>query len=124
VQPGLGDAAGGAFVVVEDQRVQPAGEGLLVAEQVGLSDFPASAALLEEVVVLAVTGGLEFVVGAGAVFVVVVLVVVVVAVDDRDQLLQLFALAVLLWGDLLVADVQQVLNWAGGTFRVSSVSIM
>jgi hypothetical protein len=59
--------------------------------------------------------GLELVLRAGGALVEVVVVIVVVAVDDADQLLQLLPGLHALGGNLLIADMQQILCCCGGT---------
>lgn len=109
------DPAGLAVLLPDDHAVEPLEEDLLLAEQVVLLHLPPPLLALLHLVVLGVPRGLELVLRAGGALVEVVVVVIVVAVDDADQLLQLLPGLHALGGDLLIADMQQVLYVVGGT---------
>ncbi len=103
------------LLLSDHHAAQPLQQDLLLAEQVVLLHLPPPLPALLHLIVLGVPRGLELVLRAGGALVEVVVVIVVVAVDDADQLLQLLPGLHALGGNLLIADMQQILCCCGGT---------
>lgn len=121
-QPLLRHSARCSLTLLDAQSLQLAAEALFIGYQVILLDFSASSLLFENIVILAVLGGLQLVSCAGGwVLFVLLLVLVFVAVDDWNEFFEFSALDLFLWWYFLIADAQQILASKRITFKVSSV---